>query len=97
MESMMFYLCILFFCQVSIQTVSKYPQILPCKLHQVLICCFNPGIGYCLSNKLRCILVEDNYHVLHILIVTQTELFLQYQIQALLLSNCSLRIQIKKG
>jgi hypothetical protein len=56
----MFYLRILVFCQVSTGTISKRPQILPFIFLQVFICCLNPGIGYCLGNKLRCILVEDS-------------------------------------
>jgi hypothetical protein len=76
MSSDMFYLCILVFCQVSICTISKRLQILLYILLQIFIFCLNPGIGYCFSNQLHCILVEDSSHVLHVPIVCQTKSFL---------------------
>jgi hypothetical protein len=42
------------------------------------------GIGYCFSDKVQSILAEDNSRVLHIVGITQTRSFLQYQIQVLL-------------
>jgi hypothetical protein len=72
----MFYLHILVFYQVGI--LSRLEMTLLCgTLLQVVICCLNPSIGYCLCNKHHCILVTDRSHVLHVLIIRQTELFLQ--------------------
>jgi hypothetical protein len=60
MKSDMLYLCILFFCQVCIRSLSKHCHSLPLKLPQPLICCLNLPVGYCLSDKLHCITIEHN-------------------------------------
>ena len=81
MDTVMFYLLILFFCQVSIWILPKRLHFQPFKFLQVRICYLNTSIGYCIRDKLRCIIIEHNFRVLHIIGIRQTKSFLQYQIQ----------------
>jgi hypothetical protein len=57
MKTEMFYYKLLLFYKVGTWTISKHPQLLPCKLLQVLIWCGNPDVWCYLSNNLPCILL----------------------------------------
>jgi hypothetical protein len=50
----MLYLCILFFYQAHMRTLSKHHHCLTLKLLQPIICCLNLPVEYYLSDKLHC-------------------------------------------